>query len=59
MSAAWVAFAQTGDPNNKAMPTWKPFTADARHTMMFGSEIRAAIDPHGAERRALSSNDSG
>jgi hypothetical protein len=41
------------------MPTWKPFTADARHTMMFGSEIRAAIDPHGAERRALSSNDSG
>ena len=59
MSAAWVAFARTGDPNNKAMPTWKPFTADARHTMMFGSEIRAAIDPHGAERRALSSNDSG
>ena len=28
MSAAWVAFARTGNPNHKGMPRWEPFTAD-------------------------------
>ena len=25
MSAAWVAFARTGNPNHKAIPKWSPF----------------------------------
>ncbi len=50
MSAAWVAFARTGNPNHKALPRWEPFTAAARHTMMFNTECRSVLDPYREER---------
>jgi para-nitrobenzyl esterase len=53
MSGAWAAFARTGNPNHPGMPRWEPFTASAWHTMMFGKETRAAIDPYRAERLAV------
>lgn len=55
MSAAWVAFARTGNPNHKGIPNWMPFNADQRPTMVFGagSEARLVNDPGHEERLAL------
>jgi len=53
MSAAWVAFARTGNPNHKRLPHWDAFDAQRRPTMVFGRECRAVDDPHRAERLAV------
>jgi para-nitrobenzyl esterase len=55
MSAAWVAFARSGNPNHKGIPQWKPFNADERATMVFGAgtEARLVNDPGHEERLAL------
>jgi len=53
MSSAWVAFARTGNPNHKGLPTWEPFTADKRATMIFNNECRAVNDPYRDERLAV------
>ena len=50
MSAAWVAFARTGNPNHKGIPRWEPFSAERRHTMLFDAETRAITDPYRDER---------
>jgi para-nitrobenzyl esterase len=53
VSAAWVAFARTGNPNHAGLPAWKPFTAAERATMVFDRESKAVNDPYAEERRAL------
>jgi para-nitrobenzyl esterase len=53
MSAAWAAFARSGDPNHPDMPTWRPFNPTEMPTMMFGAEVRTANDPNHEERLAL------
>ena len=53
MSAAWAAFARTGNPNHADMPTWAPFSSENYPTMMFGDEVRAVNDPNREERLAL------
>ncbi len=53
MSAAWAAFARTGDPNHADMPTWPKFEPNTLPTMMFGSTVRVANDPNKEERLAL------
>ena len=53
MSAAWAAFARTGNPNHADMPTWAPFTTENYPTMMFGDEVRAVNDPNREQRLAL------
>lgn len=53
MSAAWVAFARSGNPNHKGLPTWAPFDAKQRATMVFDNECKVVNDPHGEERQAL------
>jgi len=53
MSAAWAAFARTGNPNHKAMPNWPAFTGDKRTTMIFDNECKVAADPYAEERAAL------
>jgi para-nitrobenzyl esterase len=53
MSEAWVSFARTGNPNHKGIPAWAPFNPTQWPTMVFGSTIAFANDPHGEERRAM------
>lgn len=53
MSAAWVAFARTGNPNHRGIPQWPAFDATRRPTMVFGDEVKAVNDPGGEERLAL------
>jgi len=55
MSAAWLAFARTGNPNNKVIPQWLPFRVPDRATMVFDVKSRAVNDFRGDERQLLSS----
>lgn len=54
MSAAWAAFARTGDPNHADMPHWPVFNTAALPTMMFGEEVRVQNDPNREARLAIS-----
>jgi para-nitrobenzyl esterase len=51
MSATWIAFARTGNPNNAALPRWPAFILSDRPTMIFDAETRVVNDPRGHERR--------
>ncbi|MBW3558466.1 MAG: carboxylesterase family protein, partial [Proteobacteria bacterium] len=51
MSETFIAFARTGDPNNRAIPRWDRYTLPQRRTLVFDIPPRAANDPRGAERR--------
>ena len=51
MSAAFLAFARTGDPNCRAIPRWAPYELPRRRTMVFNVPSRLVDDPRGAERR--------
>jgi para-nitrobenzyl esterase len=52
MSAAWVAFARSGNPSLPGRP-WPAFDARTRSTMIFNVESKVLNDPYGEERRAL------
>jgi para-nitrobenzyl esterase len=52
MSAAWVAFARSGNPNHRGIPMWAPFDAKQRATMIFNNECKAVNDPFREERLA-------
>ena len=52
MSAAWAAFARTGNPNHADLPGWPAFSA-AYPTMVLGNECRVVNDPNKEERLAL------
>lgn len=53
MSAAWVAFAKTGNPNHKGLPNWPAFNTTQRATMIFNNECRLVNDPYREERLAI------
>lgn len=53
MSAAWAAFARTGNPNNGYMPHWPTFESETLPTMMFGEQVRVANDPNREARLEL------
>ena len=54
MSAAWVAFARTGNPNHKGMPQWTAFNTSDRPTMVFSDkQVTLVNDPGHEERLAL------
>ncbi len=53
MSAAWVAFARTGNPSHRGIPQWPAFNATERPTMVFGNETKMVNDPGREERLAL------
>ena len=50
MAAAWVAFANTGDPNCDAIPAWAPYEPGRRQTMIFDIDTRLESDPRKAIR---------
>jgi para-nitrobenzyl esterase len=53
ISAAWVRFARTGDPNHGGLPEWPRFDATRRTTMVFDDVCSAKADPDGEELKAL------
>ncbi len=53
MSAAWAAFARTGDPNHADIPRWPAFNPTERATMIWNNEVKVVNDPHREERLAL------
>jgi para-nitrobenzyl esterase len=56
MSAAWVAFARTGNPNHKGIPNWAPYNTQARATMIWNTpESKVVNDPSKEELAALAS----
>jgi para-nitrobenzyl esterase len=59
MSAAWVAFARTGNPNHKGLPNWPAFREPERATMIFNNECKVVNDPNGEERLALRATQTG
>lgn len=53
MSAAWLAFARKGDPNNALLPAWPAYDPEKRATMVFNITSRVVDDPYAATRRAV------
>ena len=53
VSAAWVAFARTGDPNTPALPKWPAYSATSRDTMLFNNESRMEQDPDRGPRLVM------
>ena len=51
MSETFIAFARTGNPNNRLIPRWEPYTLPRRQTMVFDVPSHLEDDPRGAERR--------
>jgi para-nitrobenzyl esterase len=45
LSASWVAFARTGNPNNARIPPWAAYDAKTRATMIFGTPTQLENDP--------------
>ncbi len=54
MSAAWVAFARTGNPNHKGLPNWPAYNLDRRATMVLDNQCKVVNDPGREERLAMS-----
>lgn len=51
MSEMWATFARTGRPGAKNQPTWKPYTLEARETMIIDAACRIESDPESLERQ--------
>ena len=52
-SAAWAAFARTGDPNTPKLPKWPAYSAASRDTMLFNNECRVEKDPDRGPRLVM------
>jgi para-nitrobenzyl esterase len=53
ISAAFAAFARTGNPSHAGLPKWPAFDLKTRATMVFNDECEVVNDPFGQERLAL------
>lgn len=51
MSETFIAFAKSGNPNNKFIPKWEPYNMKHRQTMIFDVPPHMEDDPRGAERQ--------
>lgn len=52
LSAAWVAFARHGDPNNPRTPHWPAYAPPTRSTLILDERLRIEDDPD-ADLRVL------
>ena len=55
ISAAWVAFARTGNPNHRGLPQWNPYDLKDRATMLLNYTCEVVNDPQRQERLAIES----
>jgi para-nitrobenzyl esterase len=53
MSETWLAFARSGDPNQRSVPAWKPYDLETRTVMLLDMPPSAASDPQREERLAM------
>jgi para-nitrobenzyl esterase len=53
VSASWVAFARTGNPNTSQLPKWPAYSAKSRDTMLFNNDSRVEPDPDHGPRLAM------
>ena len=53
MSAAWTAFAGTGNPDIPDLPHWPVYAADTRQAMLFDNESRIVRDHDRGPRLAM------
>ena len=53
VSASWVAFARTGDPNVSGLPKWPAYDATSRETMLFNNTSRVEKDPDRGPRLVM------
>ena len=53
MQDAWLAFARTGNPNTRGLPTWPAFDARRRATMVLDNDSAVVDDPLRAQRVAM------
>ena len=53
MSATFVQFAKTGNPDNKTIPHWPAYDPSIRQTMVWNTEPKVVNDPFGAEKAAI------
>jgi para-nitrobenzyl esterase len=54
VSAAWTAFARSGNPNVSSLPHWPAYDTTSRATMVFNDECKEENDPGRDERIAMS-----
>ena len=52
-SAAWVAFARSGDPSTPQLPKWPAYSAVSRDTMLFNNDCRVESDPDRGPRLVM------
>ncbi|WP_020597816.1 carboxylesterase/lipase family protein [Spirosoma panaciterrae] len=45
MSNAWIAFARSGNPNNKSLPNWPQYNAQNGATMLFDNSCQVKNHP--------------
>jgi para-nitrobenzyl esterase len=55
MSAAWTAFARSGNPSTKGLPQWPAYNTEQRPTMILGNDCKVTNDPNREELAALTS----
>ena len=51
VSAAWIAFARSGDPNTDRLPSWPAYSTQDRATMIFNDDCAVRNDPDSEIRR--------
>ena len=53
ISAAWVSFARTGNPNHDDLPAWPKYTSERRATIQFDRPCEVRNDPEGRGLRLI------
>jgi para-nitrobenzyl esterase len=51
MQDTWIAFAKTGNPNNKSIPNWPTYNTNTRATMIFNVGPSVQNDPYSQDRQ--------
>jgi para-nitrobenzyl esterase len=53
VTESYIAFAKTGNPNNRHVPKWPNFDLANRPTMIFDDKVRVEDDPRRQEREYI------